>query len=141
MDKKFRSSCPISSALDILGDKWTLLIIRDIMFGKKSTFKDFSSSGEKIASGILANRLAKLETLGILHKGKLPDNKKAVIYSLTQKGIELLPIIVDMILWSDNNLGDQVDEKMRELAKKIRLDKEGFINNYTGHLQALMAAS
>lgn len=88
----------------------------------------------------MANRLAKLEALGILHKGKLPDNKKTVIYSLTQKGIELLPIIVDMILWSDNNLGDHVDDKMRELAKKIRLDKEVFINNYTAHLQALMAA-
>lgn len=132
---KYRSDCPISSALDILGDKWSLLIIRDIMFGKKSTFKDFSGSSEKIASGILANRLAKLEAIGILHKGKLPDNKKTVIYSITEKGIELLPVIVDLILWSDKNLNDHINEGMKELAKKIRVDREGFIKRYSDVLR------
>ncbi len=134
---KYRSNCPISSALDILGDKWSLLIIRDIMFGKKTTFKEFSASTEKIASGILANRLAKLVSMGILQKGKLPDNKKTVIYSLTQRGIELLPVIVDLILWSDHNLDDHINNGMKELAKKIRKDRDGFIKNYSEHLRTM----
>ena len=134
MNKEFRSNCPISSALDLIGDKWTLLIIRDMMFGKKSTFKDFSASTEGIASGILAERLKKLVDLGLIAKGKLPENKKTVIYSLTSKGIELLPIIVELILWSSQNLGDHVHPEMRRLAQTIMRDREAFIKNYKAHL-------
>lgn len=132
---EFRSHCPISSALDIMGDKWSLLIIRDIMFSGKETFGDFSASGEKMASSILADRLSKLEEYGILHKGKLPDNKKKNIYTLTPKGIQLLPVIVEFILWSDQNLPDHIHPGMKELAKKIRLNKEEFIKNYSAHLE------
>lgn len=136
----FRSDCPISSALDIMGDKWSLLIIRDIMFGKKSTFKDFFSSSEKIASGILSNRLTKLEKLGLLTKSKPANNKKTNIYALTLKGTELLPIICELILWSDQTLGDHINPKMRELAKKMREDKVGFVERYTEVLKKAIIA-
>ena len=135
MKKKFRSTCPISSALDIVGDKWSLLIIRDIMFGKKTTFGDFATSTEKMASSILADRLLKLENFGIINKGKLPDDKKKNIYTLTQRGIELLPIVIEMILWSDSNLHNHISEGMKQLAVKIKKDKNGFVKNYTALLK------
>lgn len=135
MNTNFRSTCPISSALDLMGDKWTLLIIRDMMFGGKSTFKEFATSPEKIATGILASRLKKLVDMELVSKGKLPGNKKAVIYKLTSKGIKLLPIVVEMILWSDQILGDHVNQPMKNLATLIRKDKEQFITNYTEKLR------
>lgn len=128
---EYRSNCPISSLLDIMGDKWSFLIIRDIMFGKKRTFGEFSSSSEKMASNILSDRLSKLEEAGIIYKGKLPDNKKKNIYTLSPKGIELLPIIVEMILWSDRNLPDHIQEQMKNLAENIRRNKAEFIENYS----------
>ncbi|MEQ8553274.1 MAG: helix-turn-helix domain-containing protein [Cyclobacteriaceae bacterium] len=134
MEPTFRSSCPISSALDIMGDKWTLLIIRDMMFGGKSTFKDFSNAQEKIATGILASRLKRLVDLSLITKGTIPENKKTVVYSLTEKGIDLLPIVVELILWSDKQLRDHVNQPMRELAKNIRKDKPKFIERYTRKL-------
>jgi len=101
MDIDFRCQCPISSALDIIGDKWTLLIIRDMLFDHKKTFKDFSTSVESIASNILASRLKLLEEAGIIRKDKLDGNLKSNIYSLTDKGLDLLPVIAELTLWSD----------------------------------------
>ena len=76
---RFRSHCPISSTLDIIGDKWSLFILRDLCFVGKLTFCDFSNSQEKIAHSILADRLKKLEGHGLIGKGKAEDNKKTVI--------------------------------------------------------------
>ena len=101
MDIHFRCQCPISSALDIIGDKWTLLIIRDMLFDHKKTFKDFSTSVESIASNILSSRLKLLEEAGIIRKDKLDGNLKSNIYTLTDKGLDLLPVIAELTLWSD----------------------------------------
>ncbi|MBI1221617.1 MAG: transcriptional regulator [Bacteroidetes bacterium] len=117
---EFRSDCPISSALDIVGDKWTLLILRDMLFGEKKTFKEFSSSSEHIASGILSNRLLKMEEMGLICKSKVPENKKTVIYSPTEKGKAFLPLLREMILWSDHYLHDHINEKMKQTASAIR---------------------
>ena len=100
----FRSKCPLSSALDVMGDKWSLLIIRDMLFEHKKTFKDFSCSEEGIATNILSDMLSKLEEFGIISKGKLPDNKKTNIYRLTEKGLELMPVLLELLLWSDKNV-------------------------------------
>ena len=97
----FRCQCPISSALDIIGDKWTLLIIRDMLFSHKKTFKDFSTSVESIASNILSSRLKLLEEAGIIRKDKMDGNQKSNIYTLTDKGLDLLPVIAELTLWSD----------------------------------------
>lgn len=107
MKKIFRSGCPIASMLDILGDKWSLLIARDMLLQGKKTFTDFSNSPEGIAPGILSSRLKWLEENELITKQKLPDNQKENIYLLTEKGIELAPIITELIFWSHMNLRDQ----------------------------------
>lgn len=129
MKSKFRSSCPISSALDIIGDKWSLLIIRDMMFAGKKTYSDFSNSSEGIATNILSNRLSMLEELGIINKGKLEGNKKTNIYSLTQRGKELLPIILEIAQWSDTNLNDHLKDSAKPFVNKFKLNKEEFVQN------------
>jgi len=101
MVKKFRSSCIIASALDLIGDKWSILIIRDMLLDKKTTFKEMFASKEGIASNLLSTRLKMLESLEIITKRKLPENKKENIYLLTEKGIDLTPLILEMVLWSD----------------------------------------
>ena len=103
MKKKFRSGCPISSALDIVGDKWSLLIIRDMLVKHKKTFKEISNSDEKIAPSILSARLKLLESYKLIFRTKVPDNKKENIYLLTEKGIRLTPIIVEFSLWGNSN--------------------------------------
>jgi|TARA_B100001939_G_C16894175_1_gene596831 DNA-binding HxlR family transcriptional regulator len=104
MTNKFRCNCPITSALDILGDKWTLVIIKQMLLERKKTFKDFSESDEAIASNILSSRLKMMEEYKIISKEKLPDNKKTNIYLLTEKGLGLTPTIVELTLWSDSNI-------------------------------------
>ncbi|HDZ08003.1 winged helix-turn-helix transcriptional regulator [Pseudohongiella sp.] len=95
-----RSHCPINYALESFGDKWTLLIIRDLMFNDKESYGDFLASGEKISTNILADRLKRLEELGIVTKGVKESNRSRVVYSLTQKGRDLLPIMLEITRWS-----------------------------------------
>ena len=104
MKKEFRSGCPISSALDVIGDKWSLLIIRDMLVKHKKTFKEISDSDEKIAPSILSARLKLLESYKLIFKTKVPENKKENIYLLTEKGIRLTPIIIEFSLWGNSNM-------------------------------------
>jgi DNA-binding HxlR family transcriptional regulator len=104
MKKEFRSGCPISSTLDVVGDKWSLLIIRDMLVKHKKTFKEISDSDEKIAPSILSARLKLLESYKLIFKMKVPDNKKENIYLLTEKGIRLTPIIIEFSLWGNSNM-------------------------------------
>lgn len=101
MENKFRSRCPICSTLDIIGDKWSLVIVRDMLLASKKTFKDFSNSGESIAPGILSARLKLLESYDLISKQKLAGNKKENIYLLTESGIELAPVILEIVTWAD----------------------------------------
>ena len=134
MENNFRSGCPLASTLDIVGDKWSLLIVRDMLFQGKKTFKDFSTSPEGIAPGILSSRLKWLEENELITKQKLPDNKKEIIYLLTEKGIELAPIITEIILWSDKNLRGQNAEMFSIAEAGFNQDKsivtQGIQNNY-----------
>jgi len=91
----------IASALDLIGDKWSLLIVRDMLLFQKKTFKEFVASDEKVATNLLSSRLKMLESLKIITKQKLSSNKKENIYLLTDKGIELAPLIMELVLWSD----------------------------------------
>jgi DNA-binding HxlR family transcriptional regulator len=95
-----RSGCPISIALEILGDAWSLLIVRDMMFKGRTTFDAFQKAGEGIATNILADRLTRREGDGILVKHKDPLDARSFVYRLTQKGIDLAPMLVELILWS-----------------------------------------
>lgn len=94
-----RSLCPISLSLDVFGDAWTLLILRDIIFGGKRHFRELLESDEGISSNILAERLKRLVDAGILTKSDDPTHKQKAIYSLTERGIELLPIIAQIGAW------------------------------------------
>ena len=104
MKNSFRCNCPITTALDIVGDKWTLVIIKQMLLEGKKTFKDLSESDEAIASNILSSRLKMLEKYKMISKEKLPHNKKTNIYLLTEKGLRLTPTIVELTLWSDGNI-------------------------------------
>lgn len=101
--KEFRSDCPIASILDIIGDKWSVIVVRDLLMGK-TTFKEMSESKERIASNILSTRLKLLSHYGIISKRKLPSNKKENVYLLTEKGIELVPLLYEAIIWSDRHI-------------------------------------
>ena len=94
-----RSLCPVSISLEILGDRWSLLIIRDLMVRGLRTFKEFQESGEGIASNILADRLQKLEGADILSAETAEADGRRVNYRLTQKGIDLAPVLLELLIW------------------------------------------
>ena len=127
MDLKFRCKCPISSALDVIGDKWTLLIIRDMLFDHKKTFKDFSTSEESIATNILASRLKLMEEVGIITKRKQEGNLKSNIYMLTEKGLALLPVIAEITLWSDEYVRELNPIMVKENYDFVRTNKQVFL--------------
>lgn len=132
-DTKKRSDCPISCSLDIWGDKWSLLIVRDLIFFKERTYGDFLKSDEKIATNILAARLQMLEENGIISKSDHPESKAKVLYKLTPKGIDLLPLIIEINIWADKYLTIPVEQK--EILKEIRKDKEAYIKMRTKELK------
>jgi DNA-binding HxlR family transcriptional regulator len=94
-----RSSCPISSSLDVLGDKWSLLVVRDMLFAGSRTFSEFLVSGEGIATNILASRLVRLEASGIITSEPDPSDRRRSLYSLTQKGRDLAPVLLALSDW------------------------------------------
>lgn len=120
-----RSGCPISTALDIFGDKWSLLIIRDLMFNEKSTFGGFLHSEEKIATNILADRLVTLERGEIISRQDHPESKLKVLYKLTPKGLDLIPMMVEIIAWSEKH--HDVHPYAKQFAKQIKKDKDSVI--------------
>ncbi|CAI8304435.1 MAG: putative HTH-type transcriptional regulator [Formosa sp. Hel3_A1_48] len=129
--KTNRSNCPLTSALDIVGDKWSLLIIRDIFLGKK-TFTEFLKSPEKIATNILSNRLELLINNGLLNVTKLHNDQKTKIYYLTDAGIEMYPIIYEMMQWSKNNLKKKFGPIGEQWFKDIEgLQPKSIISNTT----------
>jgi DNA-binding HxlR family transcriptional regulator len=96
---KERSGCPIDFGLDIFGDRWTLLVIRDLLFVGKRHFNELMQSPERIASNILAARLKKLEERGLISRVPDPENRKQVVYALTEMGRDLTPVLVELIRW------------------------------------------
>lgn len=128
-----RSDCPLSASLDIFGDKWSLLIMRDMIFYNKSTYGDFLKSEEKIATNILANRLLNLEEHQIIQKLEHPDSKAKVLYKLTEKGIDLLPIIVEIQLWADKYF--TLPDSIKAIVEEGKKDKSGFIETLTNQLK------
>ncbi len=130
-----RSDCPISMSLDIWGDKWTLLIVRDLMFEGKRTYGEFLSSEEGIATNILASRLKRLKDAGIITARTNPKNRSSEIYALSEKGIDLLPVLIETHLWAERYL--PVSEEIRETLKAVKADKPGFIQALSERLRAL----
>jgi DNA-binding HxlR family transcriptional regulator len=95
-----RSLCPLNLIVEVIGDKWSLLILRDIMFENKRHFRQFLQSEEKIASNILTDRLNMMEREGLLAKTPDPEHKQKVVYSLTEKSVDMMPMLVEAMKWS-----------------------------------------
>ena len=121
MTEEQRSGCPINLTLEVVGDKWSLLVIRDMIFGNRRHFRELlTRSEEGIASNILADRLKRLTGQGIISRADDPTHRQKAIYSLTEQGIELLPILAQMSVWGRKYL--PVTE---ELSIRARLLEEG----------------
>lgn len=133
---KKRSECPVSCSLDIWGDKWSLLIVRDLMLSKQCTYGDFLKADEKIATNILASRLQTLEENGIITKSEHPDSKAKVLYKLTQKGIDLVPVMIEINLWADKYF--TLPAAQKALIKEVKKDKEGFITSTVKELKKVL---
>jgi DNA-binding HxlR family transcriptional regulator len=118
-----RSGCPLNASVETLGDRWSLLIIRDMMLRGFRTYKEFLESHEKIATNILADRLRKLEAYGIITAEPDPSDGRKLIYSLTAKGIDLAPVLTEMVLWAaaHEETGNQ------PLVRQMRKDKKQFL--------------
>jgi DNA-binding HxlR family transcriptional regulator len=119
-----RSGCPLNASVEMLGDRWSLLIIRDMMLLGYHRFKEFLHSHERIASNILADRLKRLENYGIISAAPDPSDGRKMIYSLTPKGLGLAPVLTEMVLWAaaHEETGNQA------LVHLIRKDKEHFLD-------------
>ena len=118
-----RSECPLNASLEMLGDRWSLLIIRDMMLREFRTYKEFLECYEGIATNILADRLRKLTAYGIVTTKPDPSDGRRLIYCLTAKGIDLAPVLTEMVLWAaaHEDTGNQV------LVRQMREDKKKFL--------------
>jgi DNA-binding HxlR family transcriptional regulator len=118
-----RSACPLNASVEMLGDRWSLLILRDMMLRGSRTFKEFLASYEGIASNVLADRLRKLEAYGIISPKNDPSDGRKRIYALTVKGIDLAPVLTEMVLWAAKHeeTGNQ------PLVRLMKKDKQEFL--------------
>ena len=119
---KRRSGCPLNASVEMLGDRWSLLIIRDMMLRGSKTYKEFLEGFEGIATNILAERLRRLRAYGIIEAQKDSDDARKVIYILTQKGIDLAPVMTELVLWAAAH--DETENPI--LVRAMRKDKLGF---------------
>lgn len=119
-----RSGCPLNASVEMLGDRWSLLIIRDMMLLGRRTFKEFLGSYEGIATNILADRLRKLKSYGIIRTERDTSDGRKLIYQLTLKGIDLAPVLTEMVLWA----GRHEKTENRALIRLMRKDKQKFLS-------------
>lgn len=119
-----RSGCPINALLEILGDTWSLLIVRDMMFFGRRTYSEFLNAGEKVATNILSDRLQRLESAGIIEKRRDPSDARKFIYRLTEKGIDLAPMLVEIILWSARH---EAADAPPGVIKEMAADRDAFV--------------
>ncbi|WP_417685780.1 winged helix-turn-helix transcriptional regulator [Roseibium sp.] len=122
--QKYDSGCPIAYGLDVFGDQWSLLIIRDMALKGARTYGEFLEGWEGISTNILANRLKHLEDTGLITRERDPDNWRSYIYELTPKGRDLAPVIAEIILWSGKY--NTAEHAMPEAVEKVRRDRQGF---------------
>ncbi|KAE9629028.1 winged helix-turn-helix transcriptional regulator [Parasedimentitalea maritima] len=119
-----QTGCPVAFGLDIFGDRWTLLVIREIMLRGKRTYSEFMEMEEEIATNILIDRLKALEAEGLVDKTRDPENRRSFLYSLTKKGRDLAPILLEIIIWSGAH--DARSFALTDVLEKIKADRDGF---------------
>ena len=132
-----RSRCPIEHVLGIVGDRWTLLVVRDLLIGGKRRFAEFRAAGEGIATNILSDRLKRLEAQALVTRRTDPDNRRQVLYEPTSKAVDLAPMLLEMVRWSAKHDPDTVvpeallrriecepDRVLAEMLEKARQDAD-----------------
>jgi DNA-binding HxlR family transcriptional regulator len=132
-----RSDCPITFSLDVVGDKWSLIVLRDLIFARKRYFQEFLGSPEKIASNILASRLKLLEKAGLVTRAADAANARRVIYAPTAKALDLLPVMLEMLLW-----GTKYHAKANApepFVRRAAADRDGLIADLRAQLEPKMA--
>jgi len=132
-----RSDCPITFSLDVVGDKWSLIVLRDLIFARKRYFQEFLGSPEKIASNILASRLKLLEKAGLVTRAADAVNARRVIYAPTAKALDLLPVMLEMLLW-----GTKYHAKANApepFVRRAATDRAGLIADLRAQLEPKLA--
>lgn len=142
----FRCDCPFTSALDVLGDKWMLVLIKLMLIEEKKTFKDFTTSEEAIATNILSVKLKLLEEMGLVTKMQKPNNKKVYYYILTEKALDLAPVLVELAFWSDQHLRNlhptlANGEHMQLLRKDPRAFAQVLVSEYRKKSDSRLSSS
>jgi DNA-binding HxlR family transcriptional regulator len=120
-----RSTCPINGTLELVGDRWTLLILRDMIFARKTRFREFQASAEGIATNILSARLTMLEKEGLVEKRPDPDDRRGRQYALTERGMTLIPLLLEMTVWGGRNLPGA--DTQPGLEQALAEDRQGVI--------------
>ena len=131
---KRRSDCPISFGLDIFGDKWTLLILRDLLLRGKSKFGEFLDSEEAIASNILTDRLTRLEASGLIINARDKHDRRQSLYRATKAGTELLPVLVELAYWGASH--DPKTGAPKEFVKAYRTDRSRLLKKLKSEIKA-----
>jgi DNA-binding HxlR family transcriptional regulator len=129
-----RSGCPISTALDVLGDRWSLLVVRDLLFKGLRTFGEFAAAGEGVATNVLAERLRRLQTEGIVVRAPDADDARRVVYRLTPKGLDLAPVLVELVLWAAKH---ERTDAPPAVVRRMRTRKADFIAEHRARAAAL----
>ena len=122
-----RSHCPINYTVEHFGDKWSFLIIRGLMFKGKRHYNEFLEAEENVSTSVLGDRLKKLEENGIITKGEDKVKKSRIRYSLTAKGIDLLPVMLEMIIWGGHN--DNMTNAPKEFMEQATNNKDTLLQN------------
>lgn len=139
--------CPVAFALDIFGDRWSLLILRDLLFKDKRHYGEFLKSSERISTNILADRLAKLEAVDVVCKRRDPRHQSRYIYSLTPKGEDLLPLLLEMVAWSarydpqPSGAEAIIEGGPAHLLERLETDRAGLIAEILDTAKARAAAA
>jgi DNA-binding HxlR family transcriptional regulator len=120
-----RSTCPINAALEVFGDRWSLLIVRDMLFAGARTYKDFLASDEGIATNVLASRLSRLQASGIITSERDPQDGRSLIYRLAAKGIDLVPVLMELSAWGTRYEEGQPPDGILDAWKA---DRQGFLD-------------
>ena len=120
-----RSNCPIACALDLIGDKWTLIVLRDLIMARKRYFQELLEGNEGIATNILASRLKLLEAAGLVTRRADPAQARRVIYAPTEKALDLLPVLIELMRWSVKYTSRSAAR--RDLARRLAEDRNGLI--------------
>lgn len=129
-----RSRCPIGQALDLVGDRWTLLIVRDLLFRGFREFGEFLRAGEGIATNILTDRLRRLTSAGLLAQSDHPSDRKKFVYRLTEKGVDLAPILIELTLWGAKHFPDYAAPP--DILKRMQTDPERLVAELRARLLA-----